>query len=58
MTLGLIFWIIMLLWFLGALYWNWPGNPQGPYWQTGNTLLLFILFLLLGWKVFGAPVHG
>jgi hypothetical protein len=58
MTFALIFWIIMLLWLLFALAWNsgWPGVAQyGPW---GNSVLLFVLFLLLGWKVFGAPVHG
>lgn len=56
MSIGLIFWIIMLLWFVFALAWNsgWVG-PHGP---LGNSVLLFILFLLLGWKVFGAPIHG
>ena len=29
-----------------------------PYGTLGNMLLLFVLFLLLGWKVFGAPIHG
>jgi len=24
----------------------------------GGNLLLFILMALLGWKVFGAPIHG
>lgn len=60
MTIALVFWILMLLWLVWGL-WGWwaPGQPnQPPYWAWGNTLLLFILFLLLGWKVFGAPIHG
>lgn len=57
MSLGLIFWIIMLLWLLGALYWNWPGNAPPTYWLFGNSMLLFILFLLVGWQIFGAPIH-
>jgi hypothetical protein len=58
MSFALIFWIIMLLWLLFALAWHngWAGvQPYGPW---GNSLLLFVLFLLLGWRVFGAPVHG
>lgn len=55
MTLGLAFWIIMLIWLL----WTWPGNPWvGTYGPLGGNLLLFVLFLLLGWHAFGAPIHG
>ena len=35
------------------------GGADGSDTGTlGNMLLLFVLFLLLGWKVFGAPIHG
>lgn len=60
MTLGLAFWILMLLWLVLGMVWNWPGSAAavGPYGPVVNTLLLFLLFLLLGWRVFGAPLHG
>lgn len=59
MTLGLAFWILMLLWLVFGLAWNWPGGPTvGPYGPIGNALLLFLLLLLLGWRVFGPPLHG
>lgn len=54
MSFGLIFWIIMFLWLIYG-FWDWRTPGQLPPW--GNTLWLFILFLLLGWRVFGAPVH-
>ena len=57
MTFGLVFWILMLLWFIGGLYWNWPAGGAGVGWPVGHNLLLFILLLLLGWKVFGPPIH-
>jgi membrane protein YdbS with pleckstrin-like domain len=55
MTFALIFWILMLLWLVFGL-WGWY-SPNQPYWVWGNGVFLFILFLLLGWHVFGAPVH-
>jgi len=57
MSIGLIFWVIMLLWFIFALAWNrgWVDASVGPW---GNSVMLFVLFLLLGWRVFGAPIHG
>ena len=63
MTIGLIFWILMLLWLIFGLWQAWPGpgTPAGPYagwYPLGSTVLLFILFLLLGWHAFGPPVRG
>ena len=56
MTFALAFWILMLIWAVfGALTWSGQVGVYGP---IGNTLLIFVLFLLLGWHVFGAPLHG
>lgn len=54
MSIGLAFWIIMLLWLLFRVWQSWPS----PGWPVAGDLMLFILFLLVGWKVFGAPIHG
>jgi hypothetical protein len=52
--MGLLFWILMLIWLVFGLV-VWRGT-LGIYGPLGSTLLLFILFLLLGWQVFGAPI--
>lgn len=57
MTLGLVFWILMLIWLVFGIA-VYSGKLVGPYSVWGNTLLLFILFLLLGWAAFGAPIKG
>lgn len=46
----------MLIWFIFsfAVYYG----RIGTYGPIGGTLLLFILFLLLGWHAFGPPIHG
>lgn len=56
MSIGLLFWILMLLWLvLGILPTvNWTGGWRS---YTGS-LLEFILFGLVGWKLFGAPIQG
>lgn len=56
MTFALAFWILMLVWLVFGVYANraTPGNWSG----WGGSLLEFFLFLLLGWKVFGSPLHG
>ncbi len=58
MTLGLAFWVLMIVWAVFCFAWNWPGNAVGPYGPIGNTLLIFVLFLILGWHAFGPPLHG
>jgi hypothetical protein len=55
MSLGLAFWILMLIWLVFGIGWHfgWFG-PLAPF---GAVLLLFVLFGLLGWQVFGPPLH-
>lgn len=57
MSFALIYWIIMLLWFVFGMWSNWPiaGN-NGKV--VGGHVILFILLVLLGWKVFGQPIHS
>jgi hypothetical protein len=56
--MGILFYVIMLIWFVFGLWWSWPReqSPQG-YGMIGGNLMLFILLLLLGWKVFGPPLQ-
>lgn len=58
MPIGMIFWLLMILWFIFGLYWNWPAQP-GPsgFGGLGGHLLLFILFFIVGWKLFGFVVQ-
>ncbi len=53
MTLGLAFWILMLLWLVFGMWNSWPNHVL-----VGGNLLLFILLLLLGWHDFGPPIRG
>ncbi len=57
MPLGLAYWILMLIWLVFGLVVHF-GYGTGAWGGTVNTVLLFVLFLLLGWKVFGSPLHG
>jgi len=55
--MGLMFWILMLLWFVFGLFWHFSPGVVGAYGPLGSTILLFLLFFLLGWKTFGSPVQ-
>jgi hypothetical protein len=48
----------MLIWFVFGIASAGFGLYVGAHGPLINSLLLFILLLLLGWKVFGAPLHG
>jgi len=56
MSLQLLFWILMLLWLVFGLWSGYiPGQPYTIR-SWGGNVLLFLLFLIIGWQVFGAPV--
>ena len=57
MSFGLIFWVLVLIWFVFALAISFAAPMFGHYGTGISTVMLFVLFLLLGWKVFGPPVH-
>lgn len=53
MSFGLCYWILMLIWLVCGFLWFGWRTPQ----LIGGNLLLFILLVLIGWKVFGPPIH-
>jgi hypothetical protein len=59
MTVGFLFWLLMLLWLIVGLFFTWPATPtQLAFYPIGGHVVLWILLFLLGWKVFGFPIHG
>lgn len=57
MTIGLLFWILMIL----ALIFGWvvyPPNGPAGYRPFGYSFLLWILLALLGVSAFGWPIKG
>lgn len=56
MTRGLAFWILMLLWLVFGAAWRFALFGAVAVW--GLALIPFLLLLLLGWQVFGAPLRG
>ena len=55
MSIGLAFWILMLIWLVFGFWAGWPNQNWGI---IAGTLLGFVLFALLGWHAFGPPLHG
>lgn len=55
MTRGLAFWVLMIIWLVFGIVWH--LGMVGSFGPLGSAILLFILFALLGWQVFGAPIR-
>lgn len=58
MTIGAIFWLLMILWLVFGLYWYRTDIRGGNYGVLGGNVMLFILLFLLGWRTFGFPIQG
>ncbi|HRD68862.1 MAG TPA: hypothetical protein PK657_01840 [Legionella sp.] len=53
MPIGVLFWVLMILWLLLGLYWHRGDFASRNYGLVGGNLLLFVLLAILGWRVFG-----
>lgn len=59
MYIGLLFWIIMLLWAVFGIVPRFRGTTTlTPYYPWVCDLLLFVLLFILGWHAFGAALHN
>lgn len=58
MSRGLIFWVLVLLWGLAILGASLGSADQRFFFVTGGQVLNFILFVLLGWHVFGPAIKA
>lgn len=59
MTIGLVYWILMLLWFIFGTRPYFVGRTSPINWSiAGGDFILFLLMFLLGWHDFGPPIHG
>jgi uncharacterized membrane protein YtjA (UPF0391 family) len=56
MSRGLAYWVIVLIWVISVLapLFGFGGAAVAH----ASEAILLILFILLGWNVFGPPIHG
>lgn len=57
MPLGIAFWVIMIVWFVFGMVVHFGVVAAGAWGATVSSLLLFVLFGILGWQVFGPVMH-
>jgi hypothetical protein len=53
LMLKVIFWLLLLLWAIGAIGFVNPANPNYPQIVRGTNIVLIILFAILGFYTFG-----
>lgn len=53
MPMGVLFWVLMIIWLIFGLYRNRADFGRGDYGVLGGNLILFLLLAIIGWKVFG-----
>ena len=56
-TPGLVFWVLMLLWLIFG-WWRYPPYVSPNYAPFGGHILLWVVLLCLGVRVFGNPFAG
>jgi len=55
MPMGILFWVLMILWLIFGIL---SGSIGSGWALWGGHALTFVLFALLGWKCFGNPIQG
>jgi hypothetical protein len=57
MPLAILFWVLMIIWLIFGFWREYiPGQPY-PINRAGGHILTFILFAIIGWKVFGPVIQ-
>jgi hypothetical protein len=54
-TLGFIYWLLLLLWLFFGAYTNRTAIGAPLVW--GGSLLIWVLLFILGYQTFGSPVR-
>ena len=55
MSIGLLFWVIMII---GVLLYGFAWYNPDPRFAPFPNVILWILLALLGWAVFGPAIHA
>lgn len=56
LSIGLLFWLLMILWLIFGLVWGYPADPANRWRHGGGHILLWVVLFLIGWEVFGWPI--
>jgi hypothetical protein len=57
MSRALLFWVLMILWLVIGLWFDYTPLQPYPFKRGLSTVLVFILLAIIGWQIFGTPVR-
>lgn len=58
MKKSFVFWFLLLLWLISAVWGLWPaGGKEFSYHLGAWNALLLVLISILGWHCFGKPIE-
>jgi len=57
MPLGIVFWVLFIIWLLFYGTWRFGGGAW-PHGENANGFLLALLVFILGWHSFGFIIRG
>lgn len=55
MSIALCYWILMAIWLIFGIATRNSTNARLTV--GGNSIIIFVLLVLIGWSQFGAPIH-
>lgn len=58
MTLGILFWMIYIIALFFSAWSNYETGQPFPLKRAGSHFVLWVLIGIVGWRIFGSPVHG
>ena len=57
MPIGILFWVLMIIWLIFGVWGDYTAGQPYPLRRGGYHLLTFVLFAIIGWKLFGSVVQ-
>lgn len=57
MPAGIAYWVLMLIWLVLGVIGTRGSDGKWAWFSAGGIGLQFVLFVLVGWKLFGPPLQ-
>lgn len=58
MNIGTLYWVLWVILLLFGGGWSWRSEPNTRIYVGGVSLIVLVMFFLIGWKLFGFIVQG